>query len=87
MVWRKLVKSFGISLEVFHLVRLRPLDLLQEGIRRSDKKAIVHEFPKENGTPGRIRTCDPRLRRTVRYPPELRAEMALARTTTTNFRI
>ena len=49
MVWRKLAKSFGISLEVFHLVRLRPLDLLQEGIRRSDKKAIVHEFPKETG--------------------------------------
>ena len=41
----------------------------------------------ENGAPGRIRTCDPRLRRTVGYPTELRAEMALARTTTTNFRI
>ena len=27
----------------------------------------------ENGTPGRIRTCDPRLRRPMLYPAELRA--------------
>src|ERR1035437_7946990 len=29
-----------------------------------------------NGAPGRTRTCDPRLRRPVLYPPELRARTA-----------
>ena len=32
-------------------------------------------LPKGSGAPGRIRTCDPRLRRPVLYPTELRAHM------------
>ena len=28
-----------------------------------------------NGAPGRTRTCDPRLRRPMLYPPELRARV------------
>jgi hypothetical protein len=31
---------------------------------------------KEDGTPGRIRTCDPCLRRAVLYPSELRARLS-----------
>ena len=30
--------------------------------------------PNDSGTPGRIRTCDPRLRRPLLYPAELRAQ-------------
>ena len=37
----------------------------------------------ENGAPGRARTCDPRLRRPVLYPAELRARMAVNYYTTT----
>src|SRR5947208_10416680 len=35
----------------------------------------VSHGPSESGAPGRTRTCDPRLRRPVLYPPELRARM------------
>ena len=34
----------------------------------------------ENGTPGRIRTCDPRLRRPTLSPPELRARAGFSST-------
>ena len=36
-------------------------------------KARHPDGPSETGTPGRIRTCDPLLRRQVLYPTELRA--------------
>jgi|GEM_PF-1127797 hypothetical protein len=38
-------------------------------------KFIVHcqVLPDSHGAPGRIRTCDPRLRRPLLYPAELRA--------------
>ena len=36
-------------------------------------------FPEENGTPGRIRTCDRPLRRRMLYPTELRAQCILIR--------
>ena len=50
-----------------HFVRLhlRPLVPRAEG--------AIGEFFRGNGAPGRIRTCDPRLRRPMLYPTELRA--------------
>ena len=36
------------------------------------KSAFLH-FKLQSGAPGRIRTCDPRLRRPLLYPAELRA--------------
>ena len=60
----------------------RPLDVLHERNAASDKKAMVCGFPKENSTPGRIRTYAPRLRRTVRYPSELRPGTPPAHVTT-----
>ena len=38
--------------------------------RRAPKTAHIHI---SNGAPGRTRTCDPKLRRLVLYPAELRA--------------
>ena len=34
---------------------------------------LLHLIARVNGAPGRIRTCDPRLRRPMLYPTELRA--------------
>ena len=38
-------------------------------------KAIFNRFARENGAPGRTRTCDLRLRRPLLYPAELLALM------------
>jgi hypothetical protein len=37
------------------------------------RNVLKSENRKENGVPGRIRTCDPQLRRLLLYPAELRA--------------
>ena len=40
---------------------------------QQERPFFVQKGPGEVGTPGRIRTCDPRLRRPMLYPAELRA--------------
>ena len=39
----------------------------------------LHLIARVNGAPGRIRTCDPRLRRPMLYPTELRAHSLCSR--------
>src|SRR5262245_52996374 len=45
--------------------------------RASRKPAGSGHFAKRSGAPGRTRTCDPRLRRPVLYPTELRARPSI----------
>ena len=40
---------------------------------RDQVSHLCHTGPSKSGAPGRTRTCDPRLRRPVLYPTELRA--------------
>ena len=63
----------------FALVALVPKDsepFAASGVSRESRRfpmTAAAQLPQCGSAPGRTRTCDPRLRRPVLYPPELRA--------------
>ena len=78
----KRVRSTAIEMprmvgeEVFLVARQRPVRTVIRGELEAPIRAQItsdSRFQARNGAPGRTRTCDPRLRRTVLYPTELRA--------------
>ena len=51
---------------------------MRDGLSPLEPLPIVSHLsvgPSKSGAPDRTRTCDPRLRRPVLYPPELRARV------------
>jgi hypothetical protein len=64
--------------EVFLVARQRPVRTVIRGELEAPIRARIKPdspFLAGNGAPGRTRTCDPRLRRPVLYPTELRAHI------------
>jgi hypothetical protein len=67
--------SFGSKADIRISARRSPRVLSIEPTGYFENRRIPW-FLMINGAPGRIRTCDPKLRRLVLYPTELRARAA-----------